>query len=290
MERSHFLPIQKVSRTRAIGSSALEHNTVGNGNTAAGFDALSSNTGGIENTATGDSALANNIAGDANTATGFSALSSNTVGTNNTASGAFALVNNTKGSSNTATGAAALQFSTGDSNTANGFLALFQNTSGASNTAVGAGALVGNTVGVDNTALGAAAGSAVTDASNVICIGFGVAGANVSNSCFIGNIFGQPVGGEGVSVLVDSSGKLGTQPSSRRFKKDIQPMDKASEVILALKPVTFHYKSDNRDTPQFGLIAEEVAETDPDLVVRDHASEIYTVRYDQVNGCCSTSS
>jgi trimeric autotransporter adhesin len=274
MERSHFLPIQKVSRTRAIGSSALEHNTVGNGNTAAGFDALSSNTGGIENTATGDSALANNIAGDANTANGFSALSSNTVGTNNTASGAFALVNNTKDSSNTATG----------------FLALFQNTSGASNTAVGAGALVGNTVGVDNTALGAAAGSAVTDASNVICIGFGVASANVSNSCFIGNIFGQPVGGEGVSVLVDSSGKLGTQPSSRRFKKDIQPMDKASEVILALKPVTFHYKSDNRDTPQFGLIAEEVAETDPDLVVRDHASEIYTVRYDQVNGCCSTSS
>ena len=60
-------------------------------------------------------------------------------------------------------------------------------------------------------------------------------------------------------------------------------MDQASEAILALKPVTFHYKSDNTGTPQFGLIAEEVAEVNPDLVVRDKDGEIYTVRYDAVN-------
>ena len=60
-------------------------------------------------------------------------------------------------------------------------------------------------------------------------------------------------------------------------------MDKTSEAILALKPVTFHYNSDNTNTPQFGLIAEEVAEVNPDLVVRDENGEIYTVRYDAVN-------
>jgi Chaperone of endosialidase len=131
--------------------------------------------------------------------------------------------------------------------------------------------------------LGAAAGSAVTDASNVICIGFAVAGANVSNSCYIGNIFGQSVGAEGVQVLVDSSGKLGTAVSSRRFKKEIKSMDSASESILALRPVTFQYRSDKTNKTQFGLIAEEVAEVNPDLVVRDKNGEIYTVRYDAVN-------
>jgi uncharacterized coiled-coil protein SlyX len=123
----------------------------------------------------------------------------------------------------------------------------------------------------------------VTDASNVICIGFGVPGANVSNSCFIGNIFGQSVGGEGVQVLVDSSGKLSTTVSSRRFKKEIKSMDSASESILTLRPVTFQYRSDKTNKAQFGLIAEEVAEVNPDLVVRDKNGEILTVRYDQVN-------
>jgi hypothetical protein len=84
-------------------------------------------------------------------------------------------------------------------------------------------------------------------------------------------------------VGIDSSGKLGTTFSSRRFKHDIKPMDKASEAILALKPVTFHYKSDIKSTPCFGLIAEEVAQVNPDLVVRDKNDEIVSVRYDQVN-------
>jgi hypothetical protein len=84
-------------------------------------------------------------------------------------------------------------------------------------------------------------------------------------------------------VYIDSDGQLGTNPSSARFKQDIHSMDQASEAILALKPVTFHYKHDANNTSQFGLIAEEVAEVNPDLVVRDKNGEIYTVRYDAVN-------
>jgi hypothetical protein len=123
----------------------------------------------------------------------------------------------------------------------------------------------------------------VTTADNVICIG--AQGANVSNSCFIGNIYGVNEGGTISAVYINSDGQLGTQPSpsSRRYKKEIKPMDQISEDILALKPVTFHYKSDKTGTPQFGLIAEEIAEVNPDLVVRDGNGEIYSVRYDAVN-------
>jgi hypothetical protein len=108
----------------------------------------------------------------------------------------------------------------------------------------------------------------------------------VSNSCFIGNVAGLDQGAPSAAVFINTTtGQLGTTPpsSSRRFKHDIKPMDKTSEAILALKPVTFHYKSDNTATSQFGLIAEEVADVDPDLVVRDEKGEIYTVRYDAVN-------
>jgi len=130
--------------------------------------------------------------------------------------------------------------------------------------------------------LGFEAGSGVTTANNVIAIG--TAGANVSNGCFIGRIRDvTTANADAIPVMIDSAGQLGTASSSRRFKKEIQPMDKASESLLALKPVTFHYKSDNTSTPQFGLIAEEVGDINPDLVVRDEKGEIYTVRYDAVN-------
>jgi hypothetical protein len=109
-------------------------------------------------------------------------------------------------------------------------------------------------------------------------------GVDVSNSCFIGQILGQPIDpNSGIPVGVDSSGKLGTFLSSRRFKHDIKLMDRSSEAILALKPATFHYKSDAKGTPQYGLIAEEVAEVNPDLVVRDKYGELLTVRYEAVN-------
>src|SRR5262249_33428541 len=109
-------------------------------------------------------------------------------------------------------------------------------------------------------------------------------GGNVDNTTWIANIFGvTPVSGTTAPVVVSDTGQLGTLPSSRQFKRDIQSMDRSSESILALRPVTFHYKRDDNNTSQFGLIAEEVANVDPALVVRDKKGEIYTVRYDAVN-------
>jgi trimeric autotransporter adhesin len=133
-------------------------------------------------------------------------------------------------------------------------------------------------------ALGDNAGSGVTTANNVIAIGTQVAGENVSDTCYIGNIFNQTSSG-GAGVFVNSAGKLGTGPSSRRFKNDIKPMDQTSEAILALQPVTFRYKKeiDPAGKRQFGLVAEDVEAVNPDLVVRDGEGKPYSVRYDQVN-------
>jgi Chaperone of endosialidase len=184
----------------------------------------------------------------------------------NTACGYQALLSNNGGSSNTAVGRSALTANVG----------------GVQNTAVGVGALSSMQMGNFNTAIGGAAGFDVTTASNVICVGS--PGSNVNNSCFIGNIRGiQRHNANAINVVIDSTGQLGTLSSSRRFKHDIQAMDEASEAILALKPVRFHYKTDTTNTAQFGLIAEEVAKINPDLVVREKNGEIYTVRYDAVN-------
>jgi len=132
--------------------------------------------------------------------------------------------------------------------------------------------------------LGRSAGTSVTTADHVICIGDNVSGANVSNSCYIGSIFGQTSSG-GAAVFINNSGKLGTTTSSRRFKEEIKPMDTASEAVLALKPVTFRYKKevDSDGIPQFGLVAEDVEKVNPDLVVRDKEGKPYTVRYEAVN-------
>jgi len=266
----------------AVGAYALANNISGNNNTANGYGALYFNTEGDRNTANGVGALYHNTTGFINTANGYQALYSNISGVGNTANGAEALFNN-DGDQNTANGYAALNGNnTGFGNTANGFYALANNTTGNSNTANGIHALYTNTTGSNNTAVGADAGSGVTTANNVICIGAG--GANVTNSCFIGNIREVTTANpNAISVLIDSAGQLGTASSSKRFKKEIKPMDDASESILALKPVTFHYRGDATNTPQFGLIAEEVAAVNPNLVVRDKNGEIYTVRYDQVN-------
>jgi hypothetical protein len=141
---------------------------------------------------------------------------------------------------------------------------------------------VNSTTGNNNTALGASAGQNVTTANNVICIG--ADGNNVDNSCFIGNIF-DATSVNGVAVLVNSNGRLGTMTSSARFKDEIKPMDNTSKVLFALRPVTFRYKKeiDAKGTPQFGLVAEDVAKVNPDLVVRDKEGKPYSVRYDQVN-------
>jgi trimeric autotransporter adhesin len=163
-----------------------------------------------------------------------------------------------------------------------GFDALRSNLTGDENTAVGDSALANNTTGSANIALGRAAGSSVFTASNVIAIGMD--DEDVSNSCYIGRIF-TATSSQGIAVLINSDGKLGTTTSSERFKDAIKPMDRASELLFALKPVTFHYKKeiDPADTSQFGLVAEEVEKVNPDLVVRDKEGKPYSVRYDAVN-------
>jgi hypothetical protein len=234
-----------------------------------------------------------------NTAEGQKALSSLTTGGFNAAIGYFSLFANTTGSFNTAVGAGALDLNTGGNNTAVGAAALLLNTTGANNAATGTGALSSNTTGNANTAYGIAAlGNNTTGnvniglgegactnvimANNVICIG--AAGADASNTTWISNVYAATtLSGTTLPVVVSDGGQLGTASSSQRFKKEIKPLDRTSEAILALKPVTFHYKSDKTATPQFGLIAEEVAQVNPNLVVRDKNGEIYTVRYDAVN-------
>jgi predicted ribosome quality control (RQC) complex YloA/Tae2 family protein len=124
----------------------------------------------------------------------------------------------------------------------------------------------------------------VITANDVICIGRAVSGANVNGTCFIGNIRGvHTQNANALPVVIDGAGQLGTVASSERFKKDIATMGQASEGILSLRPVTFHYKTDTEDTPQFGLIAEEVAKVNPALVLPDKEGKPYTVRYDAVN-------
>jgi len=277
----------------ANGYAALYRNTASN-NTATGFAALYRNTTGSVNTANGYLALFSNTTGTFNTANGVQALSNNTIGANNTATGNAALSFNIAGYENTANGAHALRINTnGIWNTAIGFDALFNNTGGIGNTAIGYSALFSNSTGSINIALGYFAGENLTTGNDNIDIGnHGVAGASntmrigaaTQTRTFIAGIRGVTTVNAAIPVLIDTVGQLGTASSSRRYKKEIKPMDSASEAILALKPVTFHYKSDPAAAgPQFGLIAEEVAEINPDLVVRDGNGEIYTVRYDAVN-------
>jgi hypothetical protein len=281
----------------ATGFAALGGNTTGKNNTATGFGALAGFFGvfntGDNNTATGGFALQFNTAGTDNTANGVRALQGNLTGFNNTATGVNALLSNTNGSSNTANGANALKNNTGISNTATGVNALLSNTTGMANTAIGVSALTFNTTGGSNIALGQSAGINLTTGSNNIEIGNpGAAGDSgkirlgtvTHQNTFIAGIYGVTVA-KGVGVVVDPNGQLGTKGSSERLKADIRPMDKASEAIHALKPVTFRYKKelDPDATPQFGLVAEDVAKVNPDLVVRDPDGKVYTVRYEAVN-------
>jgi len=268
----------------AVGWLSLGSVTTGELNTGVGAGTLVFNTA-DGNTATGAGALFSNTSGFGNAANGSFALFSNTTGNNNTAIGREALVNNTTGSSNTAVGREALSnHTTGSNNTAVGRDALLNDTTGESNVAIGRSALVNNTTGVANIAIGTDSGSNVTTASNVVCIGFGVGGANVDETTWVGNVFGVTTqSGTTAPVVVSDTGQLGTVASSERFKKDIATMQKASESVLSLKPVTFHYKSDAKEIPQFGLIAEEVAKVNPALVLSDKEGKPYTVRYEAVN-------
>ena len=295
------LDLNQADSNTATGAAALLFNTTGTENTANGTAALEFNETGSNNTASGAFALFNNTTGFSNTAIGFNALLSNTGGIYNTATGAYALQDN-HGSENTANGFGALSSNIdGAFNTAIGKSALQTNLNGLRNTAVGWAALVGNEVGDSNTAvgnvalnsnssgngntaIGDAAGYSLTTGSGNVCIGEGVQGvAGASNTTWIRNVYATVANGR--AVYVNSDNKIGTLSSSRRFKEDIQPMNKKSETLFALKPVTFRYKKD-ADPSQalsFGLIAEDVAKISPELITRDENGNPQTVRYEAIN-------
>jgi hypothetical protein len=299
----------------ATGTNALRFNTIASFNTADGAYALYTNTMGASNTATGYFALYSNTTGSYNTATGVQALRFNTTGRRNVAEGNAALYSNVLGNFNVAVGDQAL-FSLAPANpnpgntggnTAIGWASMYSLESGGGNTALGLGALQNNTTGFQNVALGYVAGQnlttgannvyvsnpAVPTESNTIRIGNVVGFTdiygfqhNAHTATFIAGIAGVTIA-NGITVAVDpTTGRLGQQAvSSQRFKDEIKPMDKASEAILALKPVTFCYKKeiDPKRTAQFGLVAEEVEKVDPDLITRGRDGKPYTVRYEAVN-------
>jgi hypothetical protein len=279
----------------AEGQNALLSRTTGTFNTAIGFFSLRALTTASFCTGLGAGTLLANTAGE-NTATGAGALLSNTTGSGNTADGAFALLSNATGFRNAATGRFALfNNTTGSFNTAHGVDALYSNTAGDGNTANGLSALAFNTTGAFNIALGTSAGQNLTTGDSNIDIGnLGVANEGHTirigttgdqSATYIAGIAGQTVGAGGSTCYVDNDGKLGVFLSAHRFKTDIADMATASEAILALRPVTFHYKPelDKTGIPQFGLVAEEVEAINPDLVTRDKEGKVSTVRYEAVN-------
>jgi Chaperone of endosialidase len=268
----------------AAGQTALLSLTTGTFNTAIGWKSLTGVTTGVANTGLGAGTLVADT-GSYNTATGAAALQLNSTGFSNTANGALALFTNTTGFSNTAVGANALQDNTSSLNTAVGYAALSNNTSGGpGNVAIGATALLNNTTGHANTALGHAAGSNATTGDGNVYIGAGMDGvAGENNHTYIRNVHDTISSNR--QVYINPDGRIGTLSSSRRYKEEIKPMDKTSEVLYRLKPVTFRYKKeiDRAQALSFGLIAEEAAGISPALVTRDKDGKPETVRYEAVN-------
>ena len=271
-----------------VGAGALVLNN-GDSNTALGTAALLLNTIGAENTAIGTAALALNGTGNTNTANGAFALYNNTSGERNTAIGTDALKTNTAGGANTAIGDEALfSNTTGSTNTATGDDALFANTEGGNNTANGRNALFSVSTGSANTAVGSGAGFLATTGNGNVYIGSAMSGvAGESNHTYIRNINTTSVSGGGTDYVTINltTGLLGHLSSSRRHKEDIQPMTDASETLYRLKPVTYRYKKeiDATQSLDYGLVAEEVAAVDPNLVACNKDGQIETVRYTAVN-------
>jgi Chaperone of endosialidase len=260
-------------------------------NTFLGEDALAITTGSA-NTAVGSQAMSGSERGDSNTAVGAGAAQYLT-GQRNIAVGNGTLYLSS-GGENSALGYGALARNRGGGNTAVGEQALLFNFSGHRNTAVGQWALRGKESGSYNIALGYQAGSALKSGDNNIAIGnigletesntirLGTSGSH--QSTYVAGISGVTVAG-GIGVVVDTNGQLGTMTSSARYKEKIEPMGEASDKLLSLQPVKFRYKKnlDPKSIPQFGLVAEDVAKVDPDLVARDASGTPYSVRYEAVN-------
>jgi len=284
--------ITTASDNTANGYLALASDTTGSRNTAVGYEALTANTSGNDNTAMGLEALFSNLNGAENTAVGYESLLSNTNGSYNVATGYASLYNNLSGNYNTANGFFAMYGNTnGTYNTAVGIQSLYQNATGDFNVALGGGALF-STTGNQNIAIGFNAGENITFGGNNIVIGHPGATADTNiirigsgqSATYIAGIFGATAAG-GLAVYVSPSGQLGVFNSSARFKENIASMADSSSELLSLHPVTFNYRPeiDPQRRAQFGLVAEEVAKVDPNLVVRDDQNQIYSVRYEAVN-------
>jgi endosialidase-like protein len=310
------------SYNTATGAFALRSNTSGPGNTATGYEALQSNTSGFGNTATGYQALDSNTIGLGNTAVGYQAAFSNVgaigaetfPGSYNTAIGFEALLHNVDGTDNTAVGSKALTKNLandplrpfdGSQNTAVGSEALYENTTGSDNTAIGYRALAANTSGQENIALGWGAGSNITGIDNIdignpglasdnftIRIGTdpGLGGGPPTKTFIAGIKTNSQDFSAGVNNYVTvrmSDGRLGFTAvvSSRRYKEDIKPLDKTSEALYTLKPVSFRLKKEFDPTQAlgFGLIGEEVEKVNPALVYRNETGQVESVRYEMVN-------
>lgn len=261
------------------GYRALKANTTGSSNTAVGSVALYQSTEGDENTAVGARALFSNTTGHSNTAHGGYALESNSTGARNTSSGDLTLVDNTSGSRNTAAGPFALSATTGSGNTAYGVSALQSNTSGERNVAVGYSAGVNATTGNDNVFL-----SSLGEAGDAGKIRIGDAALGIQDGAFIAGIRGTTTGEtDALDVVVDSTGQLGTVSSSRAVKEDLRPVEGLSRRLLDLRPVAFRYREHVERDPgarvHYGLLAEEVAEVFPELVVEDAQGQPWSVKY-----------
>jgi hypothetical protein len=270
--------------------------TSSQGNTALGTLALAEDTSGGGNTALGSFALQIDNTGQENTALGYVALGSNTDGTDNTAVGYYAMRYAYDGSgtlfNNVAVGSNTLEtIVSGNNNTAVGFNTMANSSTGDDNTAIGTGALIGSSGG-SNIAVGFEAGGQLTSGSGNVMIGH--AGTSSDNgtirigtsqsATFIAGISGTSVSG-GTPVVVNSNGQLGVATSSRRYKEDISDMGDASEGLLRLRPVTFHYKTPDPDGSkplEYGLIAEEVAGIYPELVVKGNDGQIQSVQYQKL--------
>ena len=276
----------------AVGRSAMHNNTTGGGNVAVGSDALYDNTTATTNVGVGSNALIANTTGNGNVAVGATALQAHAISIGNTAVGFGVMSIGSTGNNNTAVGNVAMAFATGSDNTGVGDGAM-NGATGSDNIAIGRSAGL-NLAGDSNIVIGQYGGQNITNGANNIDIGnqgaahdaniIRLGDTAVQRKTFIAGISGTAVA-NGVAVMVTNKGQLGVATSSARFKDDIKPMDKASEAILALKPVTFRYKQelDPKGIPQFGLVAEQVEKVNPDLVARDEEGKPYTVRYEAVN-------
>ncbi len=264
------------ARDTAVGVNSLAALTSGNSNTGLGYNSLLVCTSGGSNTAIGTFSQNATTTGSVNTSVGSGSLSANTTGAGNVAVGNSAMSRNTTSGDNVAVGLNALFFTTGGSNTG-----------------VGSNALATNSTGTGNIALGYFAGSNISSGSNNIDIGNSAPGnesdtiriGNTQTAAFLAGVSGVTVS-SGVQVYIDANGQLGTLTSSARYKEDVADMADASRPLMQLRPVTFRYKApydDGSHRLQYGLIAEEVAKVDPELVQFDAKGQAQTVRYHYVN-------